>query len=163
MPGGVTPPIGTLPPATGITPGMPGGVTPPIGTLPPATGITPGMPGGVTPPIGTLPPGNAVPAQPSATAPSRAPSEGAIVPSPNPGACRDPRDPSGAMGRDMNLPECQPTKPECPPDRCDYQLDVAQAGPAETEVPITPGRDFGVQTDWNAWTDVRQLSSHDGR
>src|SRR5262245_51488260 len=61
LPGGVKPPIGTLPPQRppqGITPGLPGGVTPPIGTVPqrPPQGITPGLPIGVTPPIGTLPP-----------------------------------------------------------------------------------------------------------
>ena len=31
------------------------------------------------------------------------------------------------------------------------------------EVPLTPGRDFGVTTEWNAWSDVRSLSSHDAR
>ena len=35
---------------------LPGGVTPPIATLPPVQPITPMLPGGVTPPIATLPP-----------------------------------------------------------------------------------------------------------
>jgi hypothetical protein len=62
LPIGVTPPIGTVPPQRppqGITPGLPIGVTPPIGTVPPQRppqGITPELPGGVTPPIGTVPP-----------------------------------------------------------------------------------------------------------
>ena len=68
VPGGVTPPIATLPP-TGITPGVPGGVTPPIATLPPPTGITPGMPGGVTPPIATLPPSGITPGVPGGVTP----------------------------------------------------------------------------------------------
>ena len=56
MPGGIIPPIATLPPSTGLTPTVPGGVTPPIATLPPPTGVMPTVPGGVTPPIATLPP-----------------------------------------------------------------------------------------------------------
>ena len=56
MPGGIIPPIATLPPSTGLTPTVPGGVTPPIATLPPPTGVMPTLPGGVTPPIATLPP-----------------------------------------------------------------------------------------------------------
>ena len=55
----VTPPPhvgGPILPPGGITPTVPGGVTPPIGTLPPG-GTTPTEPGGVTPPIGRLPPG----------------------------------------------------------------------------------------------------------
>lgn len=31
------------------------------------------------------------------------------------------------------------------------------------EVPLTPGRDFGVVTEWNAWSDLRSLNSHDAR
>jgi hypothetical protein len=54
LPGGVTPPIATLPPQ-GVTPGLPGGIAPPIATLPPQ-GVMPTLPGGVTPPIAALPP-----------------------------------------------------------------------------------------------------------
>ena len=46
-------------------PTLPGGVTPPIGTLPPS-GLMPTLPGGVTPPIGTLPPDALVPGTPDA-------------------------------------------------------------------------------------------------
>ena len=79
--GGVTPPIGTVPPE-GVMPTLPptggvqlpgGGVTPPIGTVPPE-GITPERPslGGVQlpgsnimPPIGTLPPDGLTPTVPT--------------------------------------------------------------------------------------------------
>ena len=177
MPGGVTPPIGTLPPGTGtvpITPTVPGGVTPPIGTLPPVTGITPGMPGGVTPPIGTLPPGTgtapvtpSVPGSPTVPVtvtppagappgavpqPNRAPSQGAQRPGID---CRDPRLPvtDPAVGR---LPACQP---DCLPNACQ----APDFEEAQMEVPLTPGRDFGVVTEWNAWSDLRSLNSHDAR
>ena len=67
VPGGVTPPIGTLPPVP-ITPTVPGGVTPPIGALP-VTPITPTVPGSVTPPIGTLPPVPITPGVPGGVMP----------------------------------------------------------------------------------------------
>ena len=182
-PGGVTPPIGTLPP-TGITPTLPGGVTPPIGTLPPG-GVTPPIgtlppggvtpptgtlpPGGVTPPTGTLPPGGVTPpigALPPAagTLPStviqpvpvpRYPTEGAILPP----DCPDPRTLANQPPGTAVRPDCVP-KPQCWPDSCqagtDGQLD---------QVPITPGRDLGIglSKDWNIWTDVRFLSTNDGR
>jgi hypothetical protein len=144
----VTPSVPTLPPT---------GVTPPIGTLPP-TGVTPTVPvvPGVTPPIGTLPPTSVTPTVPvvpgGATQPNRAPSQGALRPGID---CRDPRQPvtDPAVGR---LPACQP---DCPPDQCQAP-DVEEA---QMEVPLTPGRDFGVVTEWNAWSDVRSLSSHDAR
>ena len=49
LPGGLPsfPPIGLLPPVTGLMPGIPGAVTPPIATLPPPSGLTPTMPGAV--------------------------------------------------------------------------------------------------------------------
>ncbi len=169
MPGGVTPPIGTLPPVTGVTPGMPGGVTPPIGTLPPVTGVTPGMPGGVTPPIGTLPPGGGgsvvvVPGPPGTVTPpsgfvpapaSAAPTQGEMLPRDDrPLDCPDPRNrrPGDTEGR----PDCEPAAPLCLPNQC-------QA--TDFGVPVTPGRDLGVGTeaDWNLWTDIRVLSSNDGR
>jgi hypothetical protein len=69
--------------------------------------------------------------------------------------CRDPRqsvtDP--AVGR---LPECQA---DCPPTGCQAP-DLEEA---QMEVPLTPGRDFGVVTEWNAWSDLRSLNSHDAR
>ncbi len=164
MPGGVTPPIGTLPPVTGVTPGMPGGVTPPIGTLPPVIGVTPGMPGGVTPPIGTLPPGGGVVVVPGPVAPpsgyvpapaSSTPGQRAILPGEDRQLeCPDPRNrrPGDTEGR----PDCEPAAPDCLPNQC-------QAG--DSTVPITSGRDLGVGTEaeWNLWTDVRFLSSNDGR
>ncbi|WP_374355136.1 autotransporter domain-containing protein, partial [Limnohabitans sp.] len=67
LPGGVTPPIATLPPS-GVKPTLPGGVTPPIGTLPPS-GVMPTLPGGVTPPIGTLPPSGVMPTIPGVVTP----------------------------------------------------------------------------------------------
>lgn len=70
VPGAVRPPIATLPPVSGITPDMPGAVKPPIATLPPDSGITPGMPGAITPPIGTLPPVSGItPGMPGAVTP----------------------------------------------------------------------------------------------
>ena len=177
VPGGVTPPIGTLPPVTGITPTVPGGVTPPIGTLPPGgetitptRPTVPSLPGGVTPPIGTLPPGGggAVTVTPSVpgtvTAPvgsmpppgTGAPTQGAILPRDDRQLeCIDPRK-RNTSDDNARLPDCEPPKPMCPPDQC-QALDF--------DVPITPGRDLGVgtQKDWNLWTDVRFLSTTDGR
>ena len=84
----------------------------------------------------------------------RYPTEGAILPP----DCPDPRtlanQPPGTPAR----PECVP-KPQCWPDSC-------QAGTEGLDqVPITPGRDLGVglSKDWNIWTDVRFLSTNDGR
>jgi outer membrane autotransporter protein len=45
-------------------PSVPGGVAPPIGTLPPPNGITPELPPTVQPPIATLPPGGVNPEPP---------------------------------------------------------------------------------------------------
>ena len=184
----MTPPIATIPPDGGqpITPGrptlpsLPGGVTPPIATIPPDGGqpITPGrptlpsLPGGVTPPIATIPPDGGQPITPTRptlppatgtviapagtiTQPDRAPSQGALRPGID---CRDPRAPvtDPAVGR---LPECRETGRDCPPDQCQ----APDADEAQMDVPLTPGRDFGVSTVWNAWTDVSSLSSHDSR
>ena len=179
LPGGVTPPVGTLP-QTGVTPGLPtrppGGVTPPIGTLPPTqgpTGVTPGLPMQpptvVTPGLPTQPPTVVTPGIPGTLPPAagtlpstviqtvpvpRYPTEGAILPS----DCPDPRtlanQPPGAAAR----PECVP-KPQCWPDSCQASTEGLD------QVPITPGRDLGIglTKDWNAWTDVRFLSTNDGR
>ena len=159
LPGGVTPPIAVIPPDTltptrPTVPSLPGGVTPPIAVIPPDT-LTPGNPGGVTPPIGTLPPVTAVTPSGTATQPDRAPSQGALRPGVD---CRDPSMPvtDPAAGQ---LPECREIRLDCPPDKCESpESDLAQM-----DVPLTPGRDFGVSTEWNAWTDVRSLSSHDAR
>ncbi len=70
MPGAVTPPIATLPPPSGLTPTVPGAVTPPIATLPPTSGLTPMVPGAVRPPIAPLtPPSGLTPTVPGAVAP----------------------------------------------------------------------------------------------
>jgi hypothetical protein len=160
VPGRVTPPIGTLPPETGITPTrptVPGSVTPPILTLPPGGGpdpLTPTVPGGVKPPIGTLPPVS-VPGQ--ATPTDRARQEGMIAPeNDSRPLCTDPN------ADNSNRADCRELKPVCLPDRCAVP-DMTEMEIAQADVPLTPGRDFGVQTDWNVWTDLRQLSSHDGR
>ncbi|GAU86063.1 hypothetical protein BIWAKO_06011 [Bosea sp. BIWAKO-01] len=68
LPGGIAPPIATLPPS-GVMPTLPGGVAPPIGALPPASGLTPALPGGIAPPIATLPPTGVMPTQPGGVAP----------------------------------------------------------------------------------------------
>ncbi len=85
LPGGVQPPIATLPPG-GITPGLPtrppgglmptlpGGVQPPIATLPPGgTTLTPGLPtrppSGLTPGLPTRPPSGVMPTLPGGVQP----------------------------------------------------------------------------------------------
>ena len=170
VPGAVTPPIGTLPtqPPTGVTPGLPpqppSGVTPGVPTQPPAVvtpvapgtvttpGVTPGAPGipGMLPPAAGTLPSTVIQTVPV----PRYPTEGAILPP----DCPDPRtlanQPPGAAVR----PECVP-KPQCWPDSCQASTEGLD------QVPITPGRDLGVglTKDWNAWTDVRFLSTNDGR
>ena len=171
VPGGVTPPIGTLPPVTGITPTVPGGVTPPIGTLPPVTGITPTVPGGVTPPIGTLPPGagggvTVTPAIPGTVTPP----SGSAPPPANAATGQGP-----LLPRDDRQLECIDPRnratagasannlPDCEPPKPLCPPDQCQA--VDFDVPITPGRDLGVglQPNWNLWTDVRFLNTTDGR
>jgi hypothetical protein len=144
LPGGVTPPIGSLPPPQGITPGLPGGVTPPIGSLPPKLppqGITPGLPGGVSPPVAGAPPGSpmvVIPATPAV--PSTMTNTDPVNP---------PRD-------DRRCPDSQTQPPGAPvrPDCIGYRA-----------VPVTPGRDVGIglQADWNLWADVQFVNVSDGR
>ena len=172
-PGGVTPPIGTLPPVTGVTPTCreasrhrsapcrpaaapcrsrrpSPGRDASVGTLPPGAGggvtVAPAIPGTVTAPVGrTPPPANATTGQ------------GALLPRDDRQLeCIDPRNRAAAGASANNLPDCEPPKPLCPPDQC-------QA--VDFDVPITPGRDLGVglQPNWNLWTDVRFLSTTDGR
>src|SRR5262249_19663435 len=173
LPGGVKPPIGTLPPQRppqGITPGLPIGVTPPIGTVPPQRppqGITPGLPGGVTPPIGTVPPQRppegitptvppiGPPSPPTVTPPSP-PSTIIVTPVPPsavdtlPGSTQRPPDDRQLL--DCPDPRMRATLPPGTPipPGCDDQKPQCWPGncQASTEglpqVPITPGRDLGV-------------------
>ena len=74
-PGGVQPPIGTVPPQ-GAMPTRPGGVQPPIGTVPPQGvmptrpgSLLPNRPGGAQPPIGTVPPQGVMPTRPGGVQP----------------------------------------------------------------------------------------------
>ncbi len=167
VPGGVTPPIAVIPPDTltptrPTVPSLPGGVTPPIAVIPPDTltptdPTPPSLPGGVTPPTGTRPasPGTVVAPVGTVIQPDRAPSQEALRPGID---CRDPRSPATdpAVAR---LPECREVQLDCLPDRCQ----VPDVDEAQMEVPLTPGRDFGVSTEWNAWSEVRSLGSHDAR
>jgi hypothetical protein len=164
LPGGVTPPIGTLPPE-GVTPGLPGGVTPPIGTLPPE-GVTPGLPGGVTPPIGTLPPEGVTPGLPGGVTPpiGTLPPEGVT---PKPPEALPPGVPARAGAEQLqaadplrfcvepNTADNKPTddqdfgRPFCPRD--------------ENEVPLTEGRDLLADSPWNIWSELRLLDIEDER
>jgi hypothetical protein len=158
LPGGVTPPIATLPPVTGITPGLPGGVTPPIATLPPVTGITPGLPGGVTPPIATLPPVTGVtPGLPGGVTPPI----GVLVP-PD-GATRIAADTN--VNCRVGLPARSATgSAETRAADCgESQLLAAAPAPAGAIIPLTEGRDLVVESLWNGWVDLHHIGSEDHR
>ena len=139
----MTPPVGTLPP-TVVAP------APGTGTPPGVTPAAPAIPGTLPPAAGALP---STVIQP-VPAP-RYPTEGANLPP----DCPDPRTLANQPPGTAVRPDCVP-KPQCWPDSCqaatEDQLD---------QVPITPGRDLGVglTKDWNIWTDVRFLSTSDGR
>jgi hypothetical protein len=173
LPGGVTPPIGTLPPPNGITPMLPGGVTPPIATLPP-NGITPTLPGGVTPPVGTLPPNGITPTLPGGVMPpvptlppngvTPTPPGGAVTPpgvAPQPGAgVRTATDGVVPSGVDCIDPGQAQTAP--PGDRAGRPL-CSDPRLRMSEVPLTPGRDLGTQGLWNWWMEATYVSSSDSR
>ena len=144
LPGGVAPPIGTLPP-TGLMPTLPGGVTPPIGTLPP-TGLMPTMPGGVTPPIGTLPPDGLVPISPGDAELTLAAAQ------PYPAGVRCP---PGTF-EDSSMPELDV-------GRCRRLDEQSAAQPGRSEAPITPGRDLLEDTQWNSWVDTSYSRIRDRR
>jgi Autotransporter beta-domain len=137
LPGTVTPPIGVLPPTppTGLTPTLPGTVTPPIGVLPPTppTGLTPTLPGTVTPPIGVLPPD---------TTRSLA-AAGTTVDCPGGGLARN-----GNAGAGSNALDCR---------------DPLRPAPAANPIPLTEGRDLGLDSLWNGWIDLRRTDGRDRR
>jgi hypothetical protein len=145
-PGGITPPIGTLPPA-GVMPTMPGGVTPPIATLPPA-GVTPSLPGGVMPPTGTLPPpGEKVTGNIALTAGERNAPPPTVLP------CSELR--PGELGGSDSDPRLGCRAPE--------QQDPQATSVSATGAPITAGRDLVEDTLWNAWVDTHYTSTSDHR
>jgi outer membrane autotransporter protein len=132
----VTPPIATLPPVTGVMPGLPGGVTPPIATLPP-DGLMPTVPGTVTPPIGAL-------------APSAGATRIAAGPDVKCGVGLPAR--SSAGSEEARAVDCG-------------EADLRSAAPkqADAVVPLTEGRDLVVESLWNGWVDVRHIDSKDRR
>ena len=115
VPGGVVPPIATLPPPPpeGITPGLPGGVTPPIAPAPPSPppkGVMPQLPGGVVPPIATLPqppPEGITPGLPGGVTPPIAPAPPPPPPSPPPKGVM-PQLPGGVVPPIATLPRPPP-------------------------------------------------------
>src|SRR6185436_3921135 len=135
-------------PPQGIMPTLPGGVVPPIGALPPQgimptlpgqppQGLMPTMPGGVTPPVGTLPPQGPTPTLPGTVTPPIAtlPPEGVTPTVPAaPGGVTPPV--SGGAGA---------------------AEDVGMA------VPLTPGREFGLEPFWNIWSDATGTDVSDQR
>ena len=164
--GGVTPPIGTLPP-TGVTPGLPSRPTPPTGTLPP-TGVTPGLTSRPTPPIGTLPPIGVTPSLPSRPTPpigTLPPSgltpglPGKPTPSPRPlpptGTLPpdtvDPEETALAPNRETRCTRSQSGKFSAPP--CDKTV-VPYENQSGVVAPITPGRDLLPASPWNVWTSL---------
>ena len=171
MPGGVAPPIATLPPS-GLTPAVPGGVAPPIATLPPGrppSGLMPGMPGGVAPPIATLPPSGLTPTVPGGVAPPIA-----TLP-PARGQTKSRHAARAAPTRIVRLPAetcvdarvVQITQSgQKPRPICRETLRDAVDRPATSltsDVALTPGRDLGVDTLWNVWSQTNYVNTSDRR
>jgi hypothetical protein len=149
------PPIAILPPSlppTGITPTLPVRPRPPIATLPPS-GITPSLPGGIQPPIATLPPSlppsGITPAPPDATRPQRQIDGVRTTRVAQPLNCVDPRERRPRRGEVI----CPGTGLSATPD----------PGTPGFDVPLTPGRDLGVQTLWNVWAQANYVGASDRR
>src|SRR5262249_22972258 len=141
LPGGVTPPIGTLPPQQ-----PPEGITP---TVPPI--VPPSQPSVAPPAPGSTPPSTitVIPVPPSAadTLPSgaqRPPDDRQFL------DCPDPRTRATLPPGTPVPPGCDDQKPQCWPGNCQASTEGLQ------QVPITPGRDLGVGVtkDWNLWTEA---------
>ncbi len=186
LPMGVKPPVGVLPPSppvVGVMPELPMGVKPPIGVLPPSPpviGVMPELPMGVKPPIGVLPPSPPVigvmPELPMGVKPP----VGVLPPNP-PVTGVTPELPTVAAkeGR-VDLPATGQAKVIQP---CVMQQDTDIATPSDIDrsvncvgvqlqatldndqssAPLTDGREFGLDTEWNVWADSRYTDIKDER
>ncbi|EKF08454.1 autotransporter outer membrane beta-barrel domain-containing protein [Thalassospira profundimaris] len=186
LPIGVTPPIGTLPP-TGITPELPIDTKPPIGVLPPEP-ITPELPIGVTPPIGTLPPTGITPELPIGTKPPIGvlppepitPEVPAITP-PSPNVPE-----TVANAQLSKRPDAYLADSTCAILEGNGYLYLDESGAIftapctlvrqggyegitvaslleQSDVPLTPGRDFIREPLWNFWSETRGFYAQDRR
>lgn len=166
IPIAVKPPIGILPPDL-ITPELPIGVTPPIGTLPP-TGITPELPIDTKPPIGVLPPEPITPEVPAITPPSPNVPEtvaNAQLPKRPDAYLADSTcailegngylylDESGAIF----------TAPCTLVRQGGYEGITVASLLEQSDVPLTPGRDFFSDPLWNFWSETRGVYAQDRR
>ncbi|MBO6808940.1 autotransporter domain-containing protein [Thalassospira sp.] len=166
IPIAVKPPIGILPPDL-ITPELPIGVTPPIGTLPP-TGITPELPIDTKPPIGVLPPEPITPEIPAITPPSPNVPEtvaNAQLPKRPDAYLADSTcailegngylylDESGAIF----------TAPCTLVRQGGYEGITVASLLEQSDVPLTPGRDFFSDPLWNFWSETRGVYAQDRR
>ena len=166
VPIAVKPPIGILPPDL-ITPELPIGVTPPIGTLPP-TGITPELPIGTKPPIGVLPPEPITPEVPAITPPS-------------------PNVPETVANAQLSKrPDAYLADSTCAILEGNGYLYLDESGAIftapctlvrqggyegitvaslleQSDVPLTPGRDFMREPLWNFWSETRGFYAEDRR
>ncbi|MDG4718209.1 MULTISPECIES: autotransporter outer membrane beta-barrel domain-containing protein [Thalassospira] len=177
IPGGVTPPIATLPPSL---PGTGNGVTPPIGTVPPQ-GVMPTIPGGVTPPIGTLPGGNGGTGGGTGGGVGGNTLPPTIV-SPNlPGVSEVvattelaknggdflPNDNCAVLDTDGQLYRTENGLVYTAP--CElirnggYQGVTVASISVQSDVPLTPGREFIDEPLWNFWSETRGVYARDRR
>jgi hypothetical protein len=136
LPGGVVPPIATLPPDTltptvPTKPSLPGGVMPPIAPLPPDP-LTPTVPGGVQPPIAVLPE------------------------TPTTGTDKPPIAVNGVVVAALPIlaQPCRGQRPEGVDQAgqlsdCDSPEPQARSG----ELPLTAGRELVEKSEWNIWVD----------
>jgi hypothetical protein len=119
----------------------------------PPTGITPSLPGAVQPPIATLPPSlppsGITPAPPDATRPQRQIDGVRTTRVAQPLNCVDPRERRPRRGEVI----CPGTGLSATPD----------PGTPGFDVPLTPGRDLGVQTLWNVWAQANYVGASDRR
>ncbi|OAZ14163.1 autotransporter outer membrane beta-barrel domain-containing protein [Thalassospira indica] len=182
VPGGVTPPIGTLPPE-GVTPTVPGAVTPPIGTLPPE-GVMPTLPGGVTPPIGVLPPDGGTGITPpigvlppggggtdvtpvTPTAPGGVSETVANAQLRKGGAEFLPEDTCAVLDRDGQFYRTDQglvfTAPCALVRQGGYTGVTVASITGQSDVPLTPGREFFEEPLWNFWSEARGIYANDRR
>ncbi|MAZ34285.1 MAG: hypothetical protein CMO06_14170 [Thalassospira sp.] len=178
VPGGVTPPVGTLPPE-GVMPGRPpaGSIqlptdhpTPPIGTLPPE-GVMPTVPGGVTPPIGTLPPDGLTPVvPPPETVTPTVPGGWEIVATAElnkSGADFLPDDNCAILDTEGQLYRTEEGLVYTAP--CElvrnggYQGVTVASITQQSDVPLTPGREFFEEPLWSFWSETRGIHARDRR
>ena len=154
-PGRPTPPIEGIPTQPIEPPGRP---TPPIEGIPTQPIEPPG--GRPTPPIEGIP---TQPIEPPGGRPTP-PIEGLPEhPIEKPGSPDD-----GRATLDARQPEASPTRPACPDDSRgrDARRDdprYAHCFGAADLVPITPGREYDVDSRWNVWADLRTSRVDDDR